>query len=207
MIAIVDYNAGNLRSVKRACDAAGIASTITRDPAEVSRAERVIFPGVGAAPSAMESLRPSGLDQALRDAFAAGKPILGICLGCQIVLERSEEGDVETLGIFPGTTKLFRLPDPALKIPHIGWNEVRVVRPHPLLEGVDNGDAFYFVHSYYPQPLDEADVFARTDYGISFPSAVGRRNLFATQFHPEKSGKFGLRILERFAKWNGTIED
>jgi len=207
MIAIVDYNAGNLRSVKRACDAAGIACVITRDPAEVAKAERIIFPGVGAAPSAMESLKAAGLDAALRSAFAAGTPILGICLGCQIILVRSEEGGVETLGLIPGTTMLFRPGDPALKVPHIGWNEVRVVRPHPLLEGVEEGDAFYFVHSYYPQPSSEADVFARTDYGISFPSAVGRRNLFAAQFHPEKSGRLGLRILERFAKWNGTIAD
>ena len=203
MIAIVDYDAGNLRSVKRACDAVGIGSVVTRDPEVVLRAERVIFPGVGAAPHAMQILRAGGLDEALKAAYANGTPILGICLGTQIILDRSEEGDVETLGLIPGVTVRFRLEDRSLKIPHMGWNAVRVVRPHPLLEGVEEGDEFYFVHSYYPAPADPKDVLAVTDYGKPFCCALGRKNLFATQFHPEKSGRFGLRILERFAGWDG----
>jgi len=201
VIAIVDYDAGNLRSVKRACDAVGIESVITSAPAELARAERIIFPGVGAAPHAMEVLRATGLDRALKSAYAAGTPILGICLGTQIVLERSEEGDVETLGLIPGATVRFRLKDPSLKIPHMGWNGVRAVRPHPLLEGVEDGDEFYFVHSYYPSPANGEDVAAVTEHGVRFCCALGRKNLFATQFHPEKSGRFGLRMLERFGSW------
>jgi len=205
MLTIVDYNAGNLRSVKRACDAVGIESRITQDPEAVASSERIIFPGVGAAPSAMETLKSTGLDQALRRAFEAGTPILGICLGTQIVLDRSQEGDVPSLGLIAGETVRFRLKNPDLKIPHMGWNGVRVVQPHPLLQGVEDGDEFYFVHSYYPQPAREADVYGVTEYEIPFCSALGHKNLFATQFHPEKSGRFGLRILERFAKWNGDL--
>ena len=200
MIAIVDYNAGNLRSVKRACDAVGMKSFITQDPAEVLRAGRIVFPGVGAAPSAMETLRATGLDAALQEAYAKGTPILGICLGTQIVLERSEEGDVPCLGLIEGATVRFRLDAPALKIPHMGWNGVRPLRPHPLLEGIESGDEFYFVHSYYPQPANDSDVCAVTDYGIPFCCAIGRRNLFATQFHPEKSQRDGLRMLKNFAE-------
>lgn len=203
MITIVDYDAGNLRSVKRACDAVGVDSVITQDPDAVARAERIIFPGVGAAPHAMDVLKATGLDQALKSAFAKGTPILGICLGTQIILDRSEEGEVECLGLIPGATVRFRLQDPALKIPHMGWNAVEPVRPHPLLAGVEKGDEFYFVHSYYPSPADQAHVLAVTDYEKPFCCAMGRDNLFATQFHPEKSGRFGLRILERFATWEG----
>jgi len=203
MIAIVDYDAGNLRSVQRACDAAGASSVITRDPEEVARAERIIFPGVGAAPSAMRTLRSTGLDEALKEAFGKGAPILGICLGAQIVLERSEEGDVEAFGLVEGATVRFRLTNPTLKIPHMGWNGIEVVQRHPLLEGIKNGDEFYFVHAYYPDPTHESDVYAVTEYETVFCSALGRANLFATQFHPEKSGRFGLGILERFARWDG----
>ncbi|MBN1867288.1 imidazole glycerol phosphate synthase subunit HisH [Candidatus Sumerlaeota bacterium] len=207
MIVIVDYNAGNLRSVKRACDAVGVESTISPDPETVVRAERIVFPGVGAAPSAMETLRRTGLDRALREAFDKGTPILGICLGTQIVLDASEEGDQTCLGLIEGKTVRFDLQDPLLKIPHIGWNAVEIVRPHPLLEGTESGDDFYFVHSYYPSPESSSDVYAVTEYETPFCSALGRRNLFATQFHPEKSGRFGLRILERFARWDGSAGD
>jgi glutamine amidotransferase len=203
MITIVDYNAGNLRSVKRACDAVGIESVFTQDPERVLRAERVIFPGVGAAASAMATLRSTGLDQAIREAFRKGVPILGICIGAQIVLESSEEGDVECLGLIPGATVRFQLEDKALKIPHMGWNAVQPVRPHALLEGLNGDEEFYFVHSYHPRPADEAHVYARTDYGKPFCCALGRDNLFATQFHPEKSGSLGLRLLERFSRWDG----
>jgi glutamine amidotransferase len=206
MITIIDYNAGNIRSVQRACAEVGIESVTTREPARVKKAAKIIFPGVGAAPSAMEYLAQTGLDRALMESFRAGTPILGICLGAQIVLESSEEGPQECLGLVPGKTVRFRLRDPMLKIPHMGWNEVRPVRPHPLLEGLRPGDEFYFVHSFYPQPAREENIFAVTDYGGDFCSALGYKNLFATQFHPEKSGRLGLEMLERFTRWDGGID-
>lgn len=205
MITIVDYDAGNIRSVQRACREIGAESVISRDPREVEKAERIIFPGVGAAASAMETLRSTGLDQALQAAFIKGTPILGICIGAQIVLERSEESDQRCLGIIPGATVRFKLKNPALKVPHMGWNGVEVVKPHPLLEGVKNGDEFYFVHSYFPQPADQKYVFGVTEYEKTFCCALGDKNLFATQFHPEKSGRFGLRLLDRFTRWDGSI--
>lgn len=204
MITIVDYDAGNLRSVKRACDALGIESALSKDPDAVSRAERIIFPGVGAAKSAVETLNRTGLGDAIRTAHGRGTPVLGICLGAQIVLERSEEGDVPCLGLLPGQTRRFRPTDPRLKVPHIGWNDVRVERPHPLLAGLEPGDEFYFVHSFYPSPADEKHTYATADYGGPFCCALGKDNLFATQFHPEKSGRLGLGILERFVPWEGT---
>jgi glutamine amidotransferase len=203
MITIVDYNGGNLRSVKRACDAVGIDSVFTQDPEAVQKADKVIFPGVGAARAAMETLVRTGLDEALRVAFRRGIPILGICVGAQIILDRSEEGDVPALGLIPGATVRFRLSDPRLKVPHMGWNAVHVEKPHPILAGIEPGDEFYFVHSYYPSPKDPERVYATADYGGSFPCAIGRDNLFATQFHPEKSGPLGLALLRRFADWNG----
>jgi glutamine amidotransferase len=203
MITIVDYNAGNLRSVKRACDAVGIDSTLTRDPELVARADKIIFPGVGAAESAMHTLSTTGLDEAVRHAFARGVPILGICLGAQIVLERSEEGSVTTLGLLKGVARRFRLADAGLKIPHMGWNAIEIKRPHPLLAAMEPGDEVYFVHSYFPHPEDERDVYATSEHGDSFCCALGRDNLFATQFHPEKSGRVGLSLLERFAVWSG----
>ena len=205
MIAIVDYNAGNLRSVKRACDAVGIPAQLTDDPTQVVGAERVIFPGVGHAASAMDTLRATGLDQALRTALAQGTPVLGICVGCQIILDRSEEGDTPGLGLIPGQTVRFQLADRSLKIPHIGWNEVVVEQAHPLLRGVGVGDEFYFVHSYYPAPTHTEHIFASSEHGGRFCCAVGDRNLFATQFHPEKSGRLGLALLERFSRWDGTL--
>jgi glutamine amidotransferase len=203
MITIVDYNAGNIRSVLRACAEVGAGAVTTGDPAQVAAAERVIFPGVGAAPSAMDYLEKTGLDIALKKAFGGGVPILGICLGAQIVLESSEEGDRPCLGLVPGKTVRFRLEDRRLKIPHMGWNEVKVVQPHPLLEGTKKGDEFYFVHSFYPRPADE-NVHAVSGHGVDFCCALGSRNLFATQFHPEKSGRLGLELLARFTKWDGT---
>ena len=203
MTVIVDYDAGNLRSVQRACAEVGVRAEITNDAERVRAAERVIFPGVGAAGSAMRSLRARDLDGALTEAVAGGTPVLGICLGLQISLERSEENDQATLGIIPGEVRRFALSDPALKVPHMGWNEVRVVRDHPLLEGIAPGDAFYFVHAYYPVPRDDAVVCAVADYEGDFCCALGAANYFATQFHPEKSGRVGLRLLERFARWDG----
>jgi glutamine amidotransferase len=203
-LTIVDYNGGNLRSVQRACEAVGIASDFTQDPDVVRRADRLIFPGVGNAQTAMETLLHLGLDEALREALRRGTPVLGICVGAQLILDSSEESQIPCLGLIPGQTVRFRLDDPALKIPHIGWNEVTAVRPHVLLEDLKPGDEFYFVHSFYPRPADSAAVFATANYGGPFCCALGRDNLFATQFHPEKSGKLGLALLERFSRWNGS---
>ncbi len=203
-ICIVDYDAGNLGSVQRACAEVGARAIISSDPARLLDADRLIFPGVGAAGSGMRSLRRAGLDTALKSAIAAGKPVLGICLGLQISLAHSEEQDTATLGILPGTVKRFRFDRPDLKIPHMGWNEVRPTRPHPLLEGIEPGDEFYFVHGYYPAPADHTQVYALTDYETEFASVLATGSYFATQFHPEKSGPVGLRLLEKFSRWRGA---
>lgn len=200
---IVDYDAGNLRSVQRACSEVGLRAEISADAERVRRADRIIFPGVGAAGSAMRSLRSSGIDRALAAAYGAGTPILGICLGLQISLDHSEENDTDTLGLVPGKVCRFRLADPGLKIPHMGWNGVRVVRPHPVLGDLAPGDEFYFVHAYYPRPSNPEHVLAEASYEGDFCCALGRANFVATQFHPEKSGRAGLALLRRFAAWDG----
>jgi imidazole glycerol-phosphate synthase subunit HisH len=204
MITIVDYNAGNIRSVLRACAEVGAEAQITNNPRIVQKATKVIFPGVGAAPAAMEYLTKTGLDVALKYVFKEGVPILGICIGAQIVLERSEEGDQKCLGLVAGKTIRFKVTNKLLKIPHMGWNEVKVVRPHPLLKGITPGSEFYFVHSYYPQPANPENVYAVANHGGDFCCALGYKNLFAAQFHAEKSGRFGLQMLERFMKWEGS---
>ncbi len=207
MIAIIDYDAGNLTSVYRAVSHLGIQCQITRDVAEIKAAERIIFPGVGAAGAAMQSLQRNGLDRIIKEAVATGKAVLGICLGAQIILAHSQENDTACLGILDGTVRSFA-PDlrsvagQRLKVPHMGWNGIQIKRSHPLLSGVGLDDEFYFVHSYYPDPQNSDCVIAETDYGISFASIVGFDNLFATQFHLEKSGRPGLRILDNFCKWN-----
>jgi glutamine amidotransferase len=201
---IIDYDAGNLRSVQRACTQVGIDAVISADPDALRHADRVIFPGVGAAGAAMRSITANGMDQALGEVIAAGKPVLGICLGLQISFDRSEENAQQTLGLLPGVVRRFNLDCRSLKVPHMGWNEVRVRQPHPLLEAVEPGDEFYFVHAYYPEPADPRHIFAVTDYELEFASAVGFENYFATQFHPEKSGRVGLRLLSSFATWEGT---
>jgi glutamine amidotransferase len=203
MITIIDYNAGTIRSVRRACAEVGAEAITTTDPRAVAGAVKIIFPGVGAAPSAMAYLKKTGLDAALTNAFRAGVPILGICLGAQIVLDSSEEGPLNCLGLIPGKTVRFRLKDKRLKVPHMGWNEVKVLKPHPLLEGIKEGDEFYFVHSYYPQPAETANLYAVADHGGDFCCVLGYKNIFATQFHPEKSGRLGLELLARFARWEG----
>ena len=208
MITLVDYKAGNLTSVRRALTHLGIPCQITADPELVRRSDKIIFPGVGAAGAAMNVLRERGLDSALKESFAAGTPILGICIGCQIILEHSEEDEAECLGLLAGRTVKFRQPvgaeqcsAPTLKIPHMGWNAITVTQPHPLLSHLRPDDEFYFVHSYYPQPADPGQIYATCDYGGEFPVAIGRDNLFAVQFHTEKSGKIGLSLLENFATW------
>jgi glutamine amidotransferase len=206
MIAIIDYDAGNLTSVQRAVSHLGIPCVITKAEAEIKAAERIIFPGVGAAGAAMQSLQRRGLDRVIKEEFASGKPFLGICIGSQIILAHSEENDTPCLGILDGTVRSFS-PDrrsgdgQTLKIPHMGWNGLDIKKTHPLLSGVDSDDEFYFVHSYYPEPQNPACVIAVTEYGVSFASIVGFKNLFATQFHLEKSGRPGLKILDNFCKW------
>lgn len=202
MLAIVDYNAGNLRSVKRACDAVGIESVFTQDAERVANAERIIFPGVGHARTAMDTLVKMGLDQAIVHAFARGTPILGICVGAQLLLDGSEEGPTRGLGLIGGMTRRLAPKDRSCKIPHIGWNEVRATQAHPLLAGLKPGDEFYFVHAYYLDAADASHVHAVADHGQQFGCAIGRDNVFATQFHPEKSGPLGLALLKRFATWN-----
>ena len=201
MITIVDYKAGNLTSVKRALDHLGIPNQISADPTIVRSAERVIFPGVGAAGAAMGVLRERNLDSALKEAFQRGTPILGICIGCQIILTYSEEDNTPCLDLISGKTVRFRVSDPTLKIPHMGWNAVTITRSHPILSHLHPGDEFYFVHSFYPQPDDNATVYATSDYGGTFPVAIGSDNLFAVQFHAEKSGPLGLGLLQNFAEW------
>lgn len=208
MIAIIDYNAGNLASVQRALAFLGAESAITHDPAKVMTADRVILPGVGAAGKAMFDLRGLGMDQALLASCHAGKPILGICLGTQIILGRSEENDTACIGLIKGEVR--RFPDNlsdgegrAMKVPHMGWNRLNVLREHALFRGIDRESEFYFIHSYYPSPAEPAAVLAETDYGLTFASVLFSRNLVAVQFHPEKSGKPGLRILSNFCSWEG----
>ena len=208
MIAIVDYKAGNLRSVELAVKKLGFPCRVTQKAEEISGSEKVIFPGVGAAGQAMVDLGELGLDRVLKKELEAGKPIFGICLGAQIILERSEEKSAQCLGLLDGEVKLFPQPllsdkNERLKIPHMGWNGVHKVKNHSVMEGIVPDDEFYFVHAYYPLPASEEYVVGTTDYGIVFPSVIGYKNLIAMQFHPEKSGHAGLRILENFCNWDG----
>ena len=204
MVVIIDYQAGNLTSVVRSLKALGVEGEVTQDPAVVARAGRIVFPGVGAAGTAMAILKDLKLDEALRTAFEKGVPILGICLGAQVVLEYSEENDTSCLGLLPGRTRAL-VRQPGLKIPHMGWNTVRFLQDHPIFQGLPESAQYYFVHSYYPAPAEESMVLGVTEHGVTFPSVMGRRNLVATQFHPEKSGRFGLQILENFLAWDGSF--
>jgi imidazole glycerol-phosphate synthase subunit HisH len=206
MIAIIDYDAGNLASVARAVTHLGHANIVTRKSEEIRSADRIIFPGVGAAGSAMASLKRTGLDAALIDAFNQGKPILGICLGTQIIMGFSEENQTQCLGIIPGTVRAFS-PDICdsdgnrLKIPQMGWNRIHPVKDHPVLVGLQDTDEFYFVHGFYPEPARSDHIVGTTQYGIQFASVVGYRNILATQFHLEKSGRPGLALLNNFCLW------
>jgi glutamine amidotransferase len=205
MLGIIDYKAGNLTSVKRALDYLGIACVISSDPGEIAACERIIFPGVGNAASAMETLKRRGLDTALRNAFTRGTPILGICLGAQIILSHSEEGDTACIGLIEGVCRKFTPGDRTLKVPHMGWNEISIVREHPVLKGTPKNAQVYFVHSFFPLPSEETAVFATCEYGIVFPCAIGHKNLFATQFHLEKSAGVGLAMLKNFSTWEGAL--
>jgi len=205
MIAILNYRAGNLTSVKRALDHENIPSQITDEPGVLKQALGIIFPGVGAAGSAMRNLQTSRLDHVLKALIASGKPMLGICLGCQIILTESMENSTQTLDIFPGISRRF---DPDLRdeagnpinIPHMGWNSVFLHRECVLFRNVPENAEFYFVHSFYPDP-DPAYVMGTTHYGLDFCSVFGRQGLWALQFHPEKSGRPGLKILNNFYRY------
>lgn len=198
MIAILDYRAGNLRSVAKALEAVGARPVVTDDPAVMARADGLVVPGQGSAVDAMKNLHQLGLVEPLKAYVASGRPFLGVCLGEQVIFESSEEGPgVTCLGLIPGTVR--RLPG-GQKVPQIGWNSVSIKQAHPLLEGVPDDEYFYFVHSFYVDPTDRSMVVGETDYGVSFASIVAHENIFATQFHPEKSSGIGLRIYENFVK-------
>lgn len=199
MIAIIDYGAGNLQSVKKAFDFIGAESVITDNPEIINACDRILLPGVGSFGDAMDSMTKSGLVETVKQNALSGKPFLGICLGLQLLFEESEESPgVKGLGIFKGKIKKF-LPDMGLKIPHIGWNSLEIKQKDTLFKNVPENSYVYFVHSYYLHAEDENDIATVTNYGIDFHSAVGKNNIFATQFHPEKSGDVGLQILKNFA--------
>jgi len=200
MIAIIDYEMGNLRSVQKAFERVGHTATITSDPAELAGAEKLVLPGVGAFRDAIAALRERKLVEPVRAAVAAGKPFLGICLGLQLLFDKSyEDGQYEGLGIVPGEVVRFQVPA-AYKVPHMGWNQLHFRRRPPIFASVEEGAHFYFVHSYYVVPRDESVIATETDYSQSFCSSIWQDNLFAVQFHPEKSQDAGLRVLKNFAE-------
>jgi glutamine amidotransferase len=203
LIAVLDYGIGNLRSAQKALQHVGADARLTSDPGLIREAAGVVLPGVGSFGRCMEELRRSGLDQFALESIEADRPFLGICVGMQMLFERGEEGDTPGLGLLAGGVP--RFPNgkkmEGLKIPHMGWNEVRQARPHPVWEGVPDGSRFYFVHSYYPQPADGAMTAATCAYGVTFTCAIARDNIFAVQFHPEKSQTSGLRLLSNFVQW------
>ena len=203
MIAIIDYEAGNLTSVARALTYLGYKNEITSTAETILNAERVIFPGVGAAKATMQTLQKRGLNEVLKDFFRTGKPMLGICIGIQILFEHSEEEDADCLNLLPGYVKKYpttatKTQTETLKVPQIGWNEVYQTKPHAIFKDVPNPAHFYFVNSYYPEPASENIVIGKTKYGLEFCSAIAHDNLIATQFHLEKSGRVGLKMLNNF---------
>ena len=205
-VAIVDYAAGNRTSVQNALRFLGADFTVASEPAALVDAERVIFPGVGEARAAMDDLARSGMDEALRMVSAEGRPLLGICIGAQVLLQYSAERDTTCLGLVPGHADAFPEPRPGdgMKVPHMGWNQVRQDRAHPLFEGIPDGGSFYFVHSFYPRPAGASVVLGSTEYGLRFTSVYAAGNLAAVQFHAEKSGRNGLKLLANFLEWDGA---
>ena len=203
-IAIIDYQAGNIRSVEKALTKSGAEAVVSSIPEVIESCDGVVFPGQGACDSSMLNLRSHFLDQLILQLIANEKPFLGVCLGLQLLLQHSEEGDEECLGLIPGTVRRFPQGN---KIPHMGWNEVNIVSDHPVLSGVPNNSHFYFVHSYFAQPTDEDMIAATTIYGIEFCSAVAYENVVAVQFHPEKSGTTGLKIYENFVQFTKMSMD
>ena len=210
-IAVVDYGMGNLRSVAKALEHVAPAKviTVTSDPAVIRAAERVVFPGQGAMPDCMREMDARGLRAAVLEA-ARTKPFLGLCIGLQMLFERSEEGDTPGLGVFRGKVVRFPVagtlsgPGEKLKVPHMGWNQVYQAKSHPMWDGIADGSRFYFVHSYYVDTPDQGLVAGTSRYLSSFTCAVARNNIFAVQFHPEKSQSAGLRLLSNFVSWNGA---
>lgn len=207
MLAILDYDAGNIESVRLALTHVGGKPEFAVTAEAAAKADRLVFPGVGSAAQCMRNLRSRGFDKVLAGALARGKPVLAICIGMQLLFDSSEEdGGVEALGLLPGKVRRLTPPpgDAGTKIPHMGWNHVATPRPHPLLPDGLAGGNYYFVHSYYVDAADAADVYGATDYaGANFAALAGRDSLFAAQFHPEKSGETGLDMLERFIRWDG----
>ncbi len=202
-VAVVDYDAGNTLSVTRALKKVGARVDLTPDPEKVAAADAVVLPGVGAFGDCMRKLREGGMDEACLETYRTGKPFLGVCVALQVFFEASEESPgVEGLGIFPGKVVRFDVGD--LKVPHMGWNDLDLARPHPVLDGL-NGEAFYFVHSYYPEPEESSDLLGVSDYGGAFCAAAGRENLAAVQFHPEKSSLAGLKLYENFLGWARSL--
>jgi glutamine amidotransferase len=202
-VAVVDYDAGNTLSVTRALEKVGARVDLTSDPERVRDADAVVLPGVGAFGDCMKKLGERGMDEACREAFRSGKPFLGVCVALQVIFDGSEESPGATgLGLLPGGVRRFEAGD--LKVPHMGWNELRLVRDHPVLDGLD-GEAFYYVHSYYPEPAEPTDLVGETEYGVRFCAAAGRNNLLAVQFHPEKSSRAGLKLYENFLAWSRTL--
>ncbi len=199
MIAIVDYQMGNLRSVQKAFESVGHQAKITSDPSCLARADKIVLPGVGGFRDAIAELRRRDLVAPIREAVAANKAFLGICLGLQLLFDISyEDGEHEGLGILPGKVVRFELP-PHFKVPHMGWNEARFVRQPPLMDGIEDGTHFYFVHSYHVVPDDSQVIAVESEYGAPFCAMVWRDRLYATQFHPEKSQSHGLQLLANFA--------
>ncbi len=205
-VMMVDYGGSNLRSVQKAFEAVGVALEVTSDPAAVRRAARLVLPGVGAFRPGIDALRSCGLDEAIVEAVAQGTPLLGICLGMQLLFAASEEmGQHEGLGLLPGRVVAFAgrpstVDDPGQKVPHMGWNRIHYEDEHPLLAGVPDGSYAYFVHSFYCVPAHPQDILATTDYGVEFAAIAGRDRLYGIQFHPEKSQRIGLTILRNFAE-------
>jgi len=200
MIAIVDYGMGNLRSVQKGFERVGFAAEIISQPRQLARAEKIVLPGVGAFCDAVTELERSQLVEPLREAIAANKPFLGICLGLQLLFDVSYEGgEYRGLGLLPGKVVRFELPR-QYKVPHMGWNQAIIRQPAPLLRGIEEGTHFYFVHSYYVVPEQQEVVAMEADYGGAFCAMVWRNNLFATQFHPEKSQQAGMKVLENFGR-------
>ncbi len=200
-LVVIDYESGNLRSVAKALESVGVRPIVTADQGEIASADAVIFPGVGSAPAAMAALNSRKLVQPLRDFVASGRPFMGVCLGLQLLMDRTEEGDAPCLGIVPGQAKRLSPEGLAtgLKVPHMGWNSVRFTGNHPVFTGIPQDSYFYFVHSYYAVPEDTDGLAGITSYGVDFCSVYAKGNLVATQFHPEKSGPVGVSIYKNFA--------
>ena len=204
MLAVVDYGAGNLFSVQCVLERLCIPHFISSNSEEIIAADRIIFPGVGTSLAAMDNLKKCSLDKAILTAYQLKKPILGICIGCQILLNSSEEGGgVKTLGIINGKVKKF-LPEQGIKIPHMGWNTIEINKKHPVLENINTNEYFYYVHSYFPDVFEQETILAKSQHGTQkFTAAFAKKSLIACQFHPEKSAHKGLQLIKNFSNWDG----